>query len=132
MHVESDAPVQPQKTLKTLTRERTTHRLIRRKRVQMSVQPTITKNPARAELGFSSPRSLKNLTIGRSNQVQKELKFWADEDDDFKNTSPKDFNESPYGLRGIEENRSKSGVFSRTQKCRFERARESKEICTKQ
>ena len=44
----------------------------------------------------------------------KELKFWGDEDDDFKNTSPKDFNESPHGLRGIERNRSKSGVFSRT------------------
>ena len=61
----------------------------------------------------------------------KELKFWGDEDDDFKNTSPKDFNKSPHGLRGIVGNRSKSGVFTRTQKCRFERARESKEICTK-
>jgi len=34
----------------------------------------------------------------------KELKFWGDEDDDFKNTSPKDFNEGPHGLRGIEGN----------------------------
>ena len=75
MHVEFDAPVQPQKTLKTLTRENSTHRLIRRKRVQTSVQPTITKNPARAELGFSSPRSLKNLTIWWSNQVQRSSNF---------------------------------------------------------
>ena len=46
----------------------------------------------------------------------KELKFWGDEDDDFKNTSPKDLNENPHELRGIERNQSKSGVFSRNAK----------------
>jgi hypothetical protein len=43
-------------------------------------------------------------------------KIWGDDDDDFKNTSPKDLNKNPHELRGIERNRSKSGVFSRNAK----------------
>jgi len=39
------------------------------------------------------------------------LKFWGDEDDGFKNASPKDLHEIPHALRGIERKRSKSGVF---------------------
>ena len=61
----------------------------------------------------------------------KELKFWGDEDDDFKNTSPKDFNESPHELRGIGRNRSKSGVFSRTRKSPIEGARDSGDFSTR-
>jgi len=61
----------------------------------------------------------------------KKLKFWGDEDNDFKNTSPKDFNESPHGLRGIEGNRSKSGVFSRMKNLGFERTRDSEDFSTR-
>jgi hypothetical protein len=75
MHVETDALVQPQKTPKTLTRDKTTHRLIRRTGMQASVQPTITKNPARAEQSFSSPRSSEILTIDGPNQVQRSSNF---------------------------------------------------------
>ena len=63
--------------------------------------------------------------IGGIKSSPKELKFWGDKDDDFKSTSPKDLNESPHGLRGIERNRSKSVVFSRTQKLRFVETRDS-------
>ena len=62
------------------------------------------------------PASFGNLNDLSINSCPKELKFWGDEDDDFKNTSPKDFNESPHGLRRIERNRSKSGVYSRNAK----------------
>ena len=61
------------------------------------------------------PATFGNLDDWGIKSSPKELKFWGDEDDDFKNTSPKDFNESPHRLRGIGRNRSKSGVFSRTQ-----------------
>ena len=74
---------------------------------------------------FFKSATFGNLDDWMINSSPKELKFWEDEDDDFKNTSPKDFNEGPHELRGIEGNRSKSGVFSRTQKLRIERARES-------
>ena len=68
---------------------------------------------------FFQPTTFGNLDDCGIKSSSKELKFWGDEDDDFKNTSPKYFNESPHGLRGIGRNRSKSGVFSRTQKLRF-------------
>ena len=77
------------------------------------------------------PATFGNLDDLMINSSSKELKFQGDEDDDFKNTSPKDFNEGPHGLRGIEGNRSKSGVFYRTQKLRIERARESQAFGTK-
>ena len=74
---------------------------------------------------FFQLATVGNLDDWTINSSSKELKFWGDEDDDFKNTSPKDFNEDPHGLRGIEGNRSKSGVFSRTQKLRFMETRDS-------
>ena len=46
--------------------------------------------------------------------------------------STEGIDESLHGLGGIEEFPSKNGVFFRTQNRRFERARESNEICTKQ
>ena len=46
----------------------------------------------------------------------KVLKFWGDDDDDFKNASAKDLHEIPHGLRGNEGNQNKSGVFSRNAK----------------
>jgi len=83
------------------------------------------KKFACAQKRFFQPATFGNLDDWGIKSSPKELKFWGDEDDDFKNTSPKYFNESPHGLRGIGRNRSKSGVFSRTQKLHFERARES-------
>ena len=83
------------------------------------------KKSARAQKRFFQPATFGNLDDWGIKSSPKELKFWGDEDDNFKNTSPKDFNKSPHRLRGIGRNRSKSGVFSRTQKLRFERARES-------
>ena len=83
------------------------------------------KKSARAQKRFFQPATFGNLNDWRIKSSPKELKFWGDEDDDFKNTSPKDFNESPHGLRGIGRNRSKSGVFSRTQKLRFVETRDS-------
>ena len=61
---------------------------------------------------FFQPTNLEKFDDWTIKSSSKELKFWDDEDDDFKNTSPKDFDESPHGLRGIERNLSKSGVFS--------------------
>jgi len=75
MHVEANAPVQPTETPKTLTGDKTTHRLIRRTRMQASVQPAIRKNPARAEQSFSSPCSLEILSIEDPKQVQSSPKF---------------------------------------------------------
>ena len=60
---------------KTLTGDKTTHRLIRRTRMQASVQPAIRKNPARAEQSFSSPCSLEILSIEDPKQVQSSPKF---------------------------------------------------------
>ena len=73
----------------------------------------IGKNSARRKNPVFQPalfEKLDDLTIKSS---PKELKFWGDEDDDFKNPSPKDLHENPHGLTGIEENRNKNGVFSR-------------------
>ena len=69
------------------------------------------KKSARAQKRFFESATFGNLDDWRLKSSPKGLKFWGDEDDDFKNISPKDFNESPHGLRGIEKNRSKSGVF---------------------
>jgi len=74
---------------------------------------------------FFQPVNFEKLDDCTIKLSPKELKFWGDEDDDFKNTSPKDFDESPHGLRGIERNQSKSGVFTRTQKLRFVKTRDS-------
>ena len=80
--------------------------------------------------GFFQPANFEKLDYWTIKSSPKELKFWGDEDDDFKNTSPKDFNENPHRLRGIGRNRSKSGVFSRTQKLRFVETRDSGEFST--
>jgi hypothetical protein len=81
--------------------------------------------------GFFQPANFEKLDDWTIKSSPKELKFWGDENDDFMNTSPKDFDESPHRLRGIERNRSKSVVFSRTQKLRFEGARESQGFSTR-
>ena len=47
MLTKTETPVQPRRTPKTLTGDKTTHRLIRRTRMQASVQPAIRKNHAR-------------------------------------------------------------------------------------
>jgi len=83
------------------------------------------KKFARAQKRFFQPATFGNLDDWGIKSSPKELKFWGDEDDDFKNTSPKDFNESPHGLRGIGRNRSKSGVFLEREKLRFEKTRDS-------
>ena len=70
--------------------------------------------PSRTE--FFQPANFQKHDDWMIKSSSKELKFWGDEDDDFKNTSPKDFNVSLHGLRGIDENWSKSGVFSRNVK----------------
>ena len=66
--------------------------------------------------GFFQPANFEKLDDCTIKSSPKELKFWGDEDDNFKNTSPKYLNEIPHGLRGIDENWSKSGVFSRNAK----------------
>jgi len=74
--------------------------------------------------GERSPRAQKlcfswlnpKLDESRIKTDPKKLKFWGEEDDDFKNTSSKDFHEIPHGLKRIDENRSKSGVFRIFQK----------------
>jgi len=83
------------------------------------------KKFARAQKRFFQPATFGNLDDWGIKSSPKELKFWGDEDDDFKNTSPKDFNESPHGLRGIGRNRSKSVVFLEREKLRFEKTRDS-------
>jgi len=55
----------------------------------------------------------------------KELKICRHDHKDLVNMSMKGIDESLHDLRGIEEFPSKNGVFSRTQKLRFEGARES-------
>jgi len=75
MLTKTETPVQPRRTPKTLTGDKTTHRLIRRTRMQASVQPAIRKNPARAEQSFSSPCSLEILSIEDPKQVQSSPKF---------------------------------------------------------
>ena len=116
MHQRENTPVQPEKTPKTLTSDKSTHRLIRCGCFQNVGSTGAGKNSVRVQRRFSSPRSLENLMILRSKLVQRSSNFGGDEDNDFKNTSPKDFNESPHGLRGIERKRSKSEVFSRDTK----------------
>ena len=74
------------------------------------------KKFARAQKRFFQPATFRNLDDWGIKSSPKELKFWEDEDDDFKSTSPKDLNESPHGLRGIDENWSKNGVFLRNAK----------------
>ena len=83
------------------------------------------KKSCSSRTGFSQPAIFEKLDNWTIKSSQKELKFWGDEDDDFKNTSPKNFNEGPHGLRRIERNLSKNGVFSRTQKLRFVETRDS-------
>ena len=61
----------------------------------------------------------------------KELKFWGDEDDDFKNTSPKDFNEGPHRLRGIEEIGARAGFSLERKNLGFERTRDSGDFITR-
>ena len=84
--------------------------------------------PSRTE--FFQPVIFEKLDDWTIKSSPKELKFWGDEDDDFKNTSPKDFNESPHGLRWIGRNRSKSGVFSRTRKAPIEGTRDYGDFST--
>ena len=74
------------------------------------------ERPSPSRTGVSQPATFGKLDDWRIKSSPKELQFWGDEDDDFKNTSPKYFNENPHGLRGIEGNRRKSGVFTRTRK----------------
>ena len=75
MHVELMHRCNQAERPKTLKAKTSTHRLIRRSWSQTSVQLAITKNPARAELVFHSPRPLENLTIGGSKQVQRGSNF---------------------------------------------------------
>jgi len=89
------------------------------------------KKFACAQKRFFQPATFGNLDDWGIKSSPKEFKFWGDEDDDFKNTSPKDFNESPHELRGIGRHRSRSGVFSRTQKLRFVETRDSGEFSTR-
>ena len=114
MHVETNAPVQPNEKAKN-PYERTINSPVDATQHITGVGLTgDKKNSARAQKRFFQPATFGNLNDWRIKSSPKELKFWRDEDDDFKNTSPKDFNEGPHGLRGIEGNRSKSRVFSRT------------------
>ena len=71
------------------------------------------------------PATFGNFDDLMINSSSKVLKFWGDEDDDFTNTSPKDFNEGPHGLRGIEEIGARAGFSLERKKLQFEEARES-------
>ena len=113
MHVEANAPVQLTKTPKTLETRPCSHRLIRRPWTQASVQPVLSKTES---IGVFQPATFGKLDNWEVKSSPKVLKSWGDKDDDFKNPSPKDLHEIPHGLRGIEGNRNKSGVFSRNAK----------------
>ena len=104
-----------QKGQKTLTRKKTNSPVDPTQHITSVGLIGDRKKFARAQNRFFLPVTLGNLDDWGIKPSPKELKFWGDEDDDFKNTSPTYFNESPHRLRGIGRNRSKSGVFSRTQ-----------------
>src|SRR6185312_1916466 len=61
----------------------------------------------------------------------KELKLCRHDHKGLVNMSTEGINESLHGLGGIEEFTSKNGVFSRTQKCRFEATHDSGGFCTR-
>ena len=82
------------------------------------------KKSDRAQKRFFQPATFGNLNDWRIKSNPKELKFWGNEDDDFKNTSPKDFNEGPHGLRGIEEIGARAGFSLERKNLGFERTRD--------
>ena len=83
------------------------------------------KKSARAQKRFFQPATFGNLNDWRIKSSPKELKFWGDEDDDFKNTSSKDFNEIPHGLREWEEIGARAGFSLECKNLGFERTRDS-------
>ena len=54
------------------------------------------EKPSPSRIGVSQPATFGKLDDWRIKPSPKELKFWGDEDDDFEDTSPKDFNEIPH------------------------------------
>ena len=74
---------------------------------------------------FFQPESFGKPNDWRIKSSPEGLKFCRHDHKDFVNMSTKGIDELLHDLRGIEEFPSKNGVFSRTQKLRFERARES-------
>ena len=72
-----------------------------------------------------SARDLRNFDDWRFKSNPKELKFCRHDHKGLVNTSTEGIDESLHGLGGIEEIPSKNGVFSRTQKLRFEETRDS-------
>ena len=105
--------------------EQTTHRLIRRKRTQASVQPAITKKPSPSRTGVSQPATFGKLDDWRIKTSPKGLKFCRHDHKDLVNISTKGIDESLHGLGGIEEFPSKNGVFLEREKLRFEKTRDS-------
>jgi len=83
------------------------------------------KNSTRDQKPFFQPAFFEKLDDWRIKSSQKKLKICRHDHKDLVNISTEGIDESLHDLRGIEEFPSKNGVFSRTHKLRFERARES-------
>ena len=69
---------------------------------------------------FFQPATFGNFDDWRIKSSPKELKFCRHDHKGLVNMSTEGIDESLHGLGGIEEFPSKNGVFSRTQKLRFE------------
>ena len=85
----------------------------------------IGKNSVRAQKRFSSPRLAQKLDDRRIKTSPNLTKLRRHNHNRLVKMTTEGIDESLHGLGGIEEIPSKIGVFSRTQKLRFEGARES-------
>ena len=85
----------------------------------------IGKNSVRVQKHFSSPRLAQKLDDRRIKSSPNLTKIRRHDHKGLVNMTPEGIDELLHGWGGIEEIPSKIGVFSRTQKPRFERARES-------
>ena len=132
MHIESDAPVQPQKTPKPLTRDKITHRLIRHGYFENVGSTGAGKNSVRVQRRFFQPAFFGKLDDFAIKTRPKRLKICRHDHKVLVNISTEGIDESLHGFRRIEEFPNKNGVFSRTQKLRFKKARDSQRFCTRQ
>ena len=76
------------------------------------------------------PATLDELNDRRAKSCPNLAKLCRHDHKGLVNTSTEGIDESLHDLGGIEGLPSKNGVFSRTQKLRFEKARESQAFCT--
>ena len=90
-----------------------------------------TEKPSPSRTGVSQPAPFGKLDDWRIKTSPKGLKFCRHDHKDLVNIPIKGIDESLHGLGGIEEFPSKNGVFSRTQKLRFQGTRDSTGFSTR-